>query len=145
MVWPGSDPDKHRHVTANYPHHHPELVDDFPGIVLILLRLAYKARLLCDGTVARVMIAVGLVTVGAVMFLSCFITQWFLVDFLIAITSLYIEASVLATSALLIMAGVGTVLLWLCMPAIRPYSPSTGVVDPERITAEEVGDTSPID
>ena len=116
-----------------------------PGMVPILLRMAYKARRLCDGAVERVMIAVGLVTVGAVMFVSCFVMQWFLMEFLIASTSLHQdhqEAPVLATSALLIVVGVGAVLLWRCTPAIKPYSPPTDLVAPARITAEELGDSS---
>ena len=39
-----------------------------PSIALICLRLAYQVWLLCSGTLARVLVAVGLVTVGAVMF-----------------------------------------------------------------------------
>ena len=87
-----------------------------PSIALVCLRLAYQVRLLCSGTLVRVLVAVVLVTVGAVMFLSCFTLQWVVINSVFASTSVYVESMVLSTAGLLILSGTGTVLLWWCMP-----------------------------
>ncbi|CAE7019586.1 unnamed protein product [Symbiodinium sp. CCMP2456] len=96
-----------------------------PSIALVCIRLAYQVRLLCSGTLARVLVAVGLVTIGSVMFLSCFMLQWAVIDAVYASTSLYVESMVLSTAGLLIVAGTCTVLLWWCMPVIHISAPES--------------------
>ena len=87
-----------------------------PNGALIMLRLTYMVRLLCDGTFARVLLAVGLVAVGSIYFGLCYATQvWLLPGFFT-----YLQSNLILVSA----GGVGTLLLWCCVPAIRKSSHS---------------------
>ncbi|CAE7465347.1 unnamed protein product [Symbiodinium necroappetens] len=91
-----------------------------PNMALIMLRLTYMVRLWCESTFARVLLAVGLVAVGTVLFGLCYATQvWLLPGFLT-----YLQSNLI----LVIFGGLVTLLLWCCVPAIRSPFPDSTII-----------------
>lgn len=91
-----------------------------PNMALIMLRLTYMVRLWCESTFARVLLAIGLVAVGTVLFGLCYATQvWLLPGFLT-----YLQSNLI----LVIFGGLVTLLLWCCVPAIRSPFPDSTII-----------------
>ncbi|CAE7320941.1 Clip1, partial [Symbiodinium sp. CCMP2456] len=88
-----------------------------PNCVLLVLRLAYMAKLLCDGRFARALLAIGLVATGVLIFGTCFASQMVLLPFFLRQymgpdPTKHMPAWVLSTVLHICIIGPCSLLLW---------------------------------
>ena len=95
-----------------------------PNTVLAVLRLAYMAKLVCDGRFTRALIAIGLVAIGALMFGTCFAGQQIFLPFVLREYMDPTLAWVLSTVLFICILGPSSILLWRHVTEIHSDLPS---------------------
>ncbi|CAE7909368.1 hypothetical protein AK812_SmicGene24804 [Symbiodinium microadriaticum] len=102
-----------------------------PNVALVVLRLCYMAKLLCDGRFVRALLAIGFVATGVLMFGTCFASQMiclpvFLRQYFGPDPAKHTNAWVLSTVVHICILGPCSLLLWRRVPEIHAESPSAG-------------------